>query len=265
MINYRKLLDNLQKGIDKKIQDFADAKAAQAAQNGIASMGQFEPVLDGILNTCKFIKSTNKILVICKEANSPNDGGWNYREIKLCNDMFFGLLNRVAKGILYGNTDYEIGEYLGDQAPIYEIAFTNISNLPGGSVVGLQGTLYSLYIENSRILEAKLRAYSPDTIICGNVCELIWPSIVKALDIEKNYTSKYFSENGEQMSSGYGNSVAVYYCTATSGRQITVIDAYHPRQRRISKDNWVLGIVNAEKNKPKCPTIVTDIASDYAF
>jgi len=73
MINYRKLLDNLQKEIDKTMQVLANSKAAKAAQNGMASVGQFDPVLDGILKTCKFIKSTNKNLVICKEVNSPKE------------------------------------------------------------------------------------------------------------------------------------------------------------------------------------------------
>jgi len=247
-------IKNGQQKINGMIQKLADTKKAQAAQSGATNLGMYDPISDGPFDTEKYVNSKIKIMFICKEPNSPADGGWDYKDEQLKNDYFFGSMNNVANRILNGDTVSETGDQLSDNAAIRQTAFTNVSNLPGGGSVGQQGSMDSLYNENAPILEAKLETYSPDIIVCGNVGEKIWPSIEKSYGGIQSYTTKYFDNMGNELSSGEGNATAVYYCVTKSGRRITVVDARHPgyiKRGQITQDGWVKGIINAVEGGPK--------------
>lgn len=111
-----------------------------------------EAVLDGPFDFIKYAEASLKILFFMREPNSYNDGGWDYKDVSLKHDHFFGIFNAIAECVINkktledvltfhkGNWDSEIQK----KETIYSIAFTNINNIPGGSSVGKNGSIVKL-------------------------------------------------------------------------------------------------------------------------
>ncbi|MDR2509567.1 MAG: hypothetical protein LBC77_02865 [Spirochaetaceae bacterium] len=230
-----------QREIDNMIQTLADSKKDTAVKSGVTKdrLGDYDPVADGAFDFEKYAKSDTKIMFVGREPNSPGDGGWDFKEVPINNESFFGLMNGAANGILNN-----------DCAPMKNTVFVNISNFSGKA--GPQGTMAELYNENKEIFEKKVSVYRPDVVVCHNTAELCWPSLQKELGFN-NYTAKYFDRHGDEIPLDQNNqpvekaAVAAYYCD--NGK--TIIDTSYPAaQHDISQADWINGVVNAHKNNP---------------
>lgn len=235
--------------IDRRIDEFASAKREEL-QIKEGDDSRYYPVKDGAWSPEKYANAKNRILFIQREPNDE-DGGWRYGDVSPSNDYFFGSMNRVAKGILNGDETPDAGEKLDQNSALYETAYTNISNLPGGGSVGIHGSMNDLYKENASILEKKLEVYDADIIITSDA-ELTWPSIEKAYGGIKSYETTRLDKDGNILSDVNDKAATeVYHCTASDDREFTVVWTYHPsyiKRGGIAQDSWVNGIVGGIKS-----------------
>jgi hypothetical protein len=251
--------------IDRRIDELAASKREQL-QLKDGNDSRYYPVKDGVWSPEKYANADRRILFIQREPNDE-DGGWRYGTQAPSNDYFFGSMNTVAKGILTGDSTPDTGEKLDENSALYQTAYTNISNLPGGGSVGVQGSMNDLYKKNAPILEKKLEVYDADIIVTSDG-DLIWPSIEKAYGGIKSYETTRVDKDGNILSDPNDKAAAeVYRITTNNGRVITVVWTYHPsyiKRGGITQVSWVNGIVTGVKSdKRSSPTVYQNFSESH--
>lgn len=215
-----------------------------------------EAVLDGPFDFRKYAEASLKILFFMREPNSYNDGGWDYKDVLLKHDHFFGIFNAIAECVINKKTLEEVLTFLKDnwdseihkKEAIYSIAFTNINNIPGGSLVGKNGSIEKLAENNKKIIKEKLIVYNPDIIISPDTdVPRVWEVFKSSLEIEDDNNCIHFDRNGEKTHSD-DLFIANYSCLTKTNRKITILGTYHPSAAKwgqFSADEWITAVVNA--------------------
>ena len=187
-----------------------------------------------------------------REPNSYNDGGWDYKDVLLKYDHFFGIFNAIAECVINKKTLEEVLTFLKDnwdseihkKEAIYSIAFTNINNIP----VGKNSSIEKLAENNKKIIKEKLIVYNPDIIISPDTdVPRVWEVIKSSLEIEDDNNCIHFDRNGEKTHPD-DLFIANYSCLTKTNRKITILGTYHPSAAKwgqFSADEWITAVVKA--------------------
>jgi hypothetical protein len=228
MNNLKTLKENCEK-ISKKIK-----------QNGEENNSHY--VIDGIIDTEKYLASKYRILWILKDPNS--DETWSYLEkfkdkewLKRCGKSI-PTLRRIIY-ITYGILRDAIWEKIPDAKdeksfePLQEIALINIKKTPGGGSVADE-SIQDAYNKDSKLLKHQIETYDPDIIILGNTLQYFNANDFKNL------------ENTVRQISDFGNH---YYDT---GEKL-YIHTWHPaaRGKGFTDKGYIMDIVDIVKSWKK--------------
>lgn len=204
-----------------------------------------EPIIDGIVNTEKYLKSEIKILWILKEAYDdvkdglPCGGGWHYCKDFLAPTGFYTRIKQshptwhpiiyVNYGILNNFIEYEKMDYIRDDLSMADIvqnvAIINIKKLPGLTRSYDYTKLYESYIAHKKVLLKQIDTYNPDVIIGGSTLQLFFDDLSIRDKIIKKGSLYYASLNSKLF-----------------------ISAYHPAQTTITRDIYVNDIIRTTKD-----------------
>lgn len=199
-------------------------------------------VIDGIIDTEKYLASKYRILWILKDPNS--DETWSYLDkfkdkewLKRCGKSIPTLkrIIYITYGILRDAMWEEIPDAKDEKSfePLQEIALINIKKTPGGGSVADE-SIQDAYNKDSKLLKHQIETYDPDIIILGNTLQYFNANDFKNL------------ENTNRQISDFGNH---YY--DTGGK--LYIHIWHPavRGKGFTDKGYIMDIVDIVKNWKK--------------
>ncbi len=196
-------------------------------------------VIDGIIDTEKYLNAKYRILWILKEANS--DETWSYLDkfkdtewLYKCGKSIPSLKRIIytTYGILRDCEWYDIPDANDEKSftPLQEIAILNIKKIPGGSTSDTN-EIQKAYFENRDLLQKQIATYNPNVIIFGNTMQYFDKNDFEGLeDAQKEITD-------------FGNH---FYDTKNK----LYIHTWHPavRGKGFTDKEYVMDIVNIVKN-----------------
>lgn len=139
-------------------------------------------VRDGVVDEPSYLKSGIKLLLVLKEVNSPNEGGWDLRQ-HLREGQPGKTWTAVAQwvhGVRHLERDIswdELGEIglprkeLQRRELLRSVCVMNLKKSPGGSVSDPE-RLEKIAQEDRAFLNEQFRLYSPDLVICGGTSHI---------------------------------------------------------------------------------------------
>jgi hypothetical protein len=223
----------------KSLNEKCNLISEQIKQIGIDNDCHF--VIDGIIDTKKYLNAKYRVLWVLKEANSECDT-WSYLEkfkdeewLYRCGKSVPTLKRMIytTYGILRNCQWSEIPDANNEKSfePLQEIAIINIKKIPGGSASDPE-TIQSAYYENQELLKLQIETYNPNVVIFGNTMQFFCKSDFDGL------------ENAEKQITEYGNH---YYDTNDK----LYIHTWHPAIRGVADEDYVMDIVNIVRNWKK--------------
>lgn len=207
-----------------------------------------EPIYDGVCNIKRYLDSPIRVMWILKEPyddfdekGKPCGGGWDiFADWENDNELRRVTSNRSWQPIMYVlRTIYEDSrwndiDWIRDDRETYRnyltsCAYINISKMPAQTFSGDMSQLYSKW---SDILKLQILAYSPDVIIFGN-------------------TFQYFTEESFVIKAkeckGIDGITGIQKISYGGKDNIILIDAYHPNQKTITRQEYVDSIIESIK------------------
>jgi hypothetical protein len=200
-----------------------------------------EPIYDGIVNIEKYIKSKYKICWILKEPYDEDNGkggGWSltndilnqkalYPEI-IGNSPTWQPMVYVTYSLLHGFISWKDMDWIRDEPEmaqcLNEIALINVNKMPA-SHRSDDSDIATKYEYWKPILHWQLKQYDPQILIFGNTFEHFKDDLkIKDNELESKYNVVYVVRDKK-----------IY------------AHAYHPAQTRISRGEYVQGIINVIK------------------
>lgn len=206
------------------------------------------PIYDGVCNIKRYLSSPIKVMWILKEPydnfdknGNPCGGGWDiYEEWEKDSELRRITSNRSWQPIMYvlrtiyEDTRWNEIDWIQDDRETYRdyltsCAYINISKMPAHKTSGDMSQLYSHW---SDILKLQIIAYSPDVIIFGNTFQY--------------FTDEPFVKTSKTCQGIEG---ATGVCKTSYGgkEKIILIDAYHPNQKTITRQEYVDSIIESIK------------------
>ena len=198
-----------------------------------------EPILDGIVNIEKYVKSKYKICWVLKEPYDEDGGGWS-----LTNDIlnqealypkFIGKsptwqpMIYVTYSLLNDFIPYSNMDWLRDEPEmaqcLNEIALINVNKMPANPRSN-DDDIAIKYEYWKPLLHWQLKQYDPQIIIFGN-------------------TFQHFQEDLKIKEKDLKNKKNVNYIVF---EEKLFIHAYHPAQSIISREDYVQGIISTVKS-----------------
>ncbi len=204
--------------------------------------GKCEPIWDGIVDIDKYLNAKFKILWILKEPYDEFDGtggGWGltdglskenlYENKNIKRSPTYQPMIYVTYSILNGFPEWDQMDWIRDNPDIAQslnyIAYINVKKLPGYTRSDYK-ELSENYKKNKNLLLKQIKTYDPEIIIFGNTMPLFLSDLKISPEDMKSYNSiKYFNKDYNKI----------------------YIDAYHPAQTQITRENYVNDIVNIVK------------------
>jgi hypothetical protein len=210
----------------------------------VSSDEETGPILDGIIDPEKFLSAKYKILWILKEpydsfdsSNIPHGGNWDLRKVLREKTSFidFGakgtykpmisvsscILNHCETDIDYNNL--EIGTSMLND--FKSVALINLSKLPGLKRSNYN-SLQRAYNLHKLLLLKQIESINPDIIIFGSTIRYFLPDLnFKKSELHNYESNKHILKDNR-----------IY------------IDAYHPSQFTITKNQYCNDIVTVVNN-----------------
>lgn len=205
---------------------------------------QTKPIFDGVCDVEKYLSSSPKIMWILKEAyddidenNNPIGGGSpiyvNWKEPSKMNDVAAVKTWQPMMYIMYAlreSGNWDDIPWIRDNREKYierlqECAYININKMPAKSSSGYLMNEFNIWKD---IINTQILGYAADVIIFGNTFEYF-------RDSNQIYIS---DKNICKELTGFQGITGVFE-TEIGGHKTILIDAYHPSQRKISKQIYV--------------------------
>lgn len=198
------------------------------------SVNGFEAVRDGIVDPDKYMKCNKRILWVLKEVNGSGDtdqGGWDMRHalkenlkegyVKADWKRTFSSIVYVTYGIIHNKSwNDTIDQFPGNAGVVHEIAFINVKKIPG-KARSYKKELRDNYEKYKDLLFRQIDAIDPDIIIFGGTFFLFENDI--KVDSKTDFGT----------------------CTLYQATNKIFIKAYHPQNRRISREKYFEDIIQA--------------------
>lgn len=214
---------------------------------------EVNPIFDGAFNCKEYYNSKSpKIMWLIKEAyeEGEREGGWSYPDFytndyeRFYRDLIRGKSNSTWQPIVYASYAIHNNFYSWEDLPdidddpaivkiLDKIAVVNIQKLPSetGSRTEMPN-IFAAYEKHKAIINKQIELLNPDVIICGNIFSVI-KNDLKILE------------------EGKFNSVE-YHLTAKR----LFINAYHPAQKTISREDYVNDIIRCVNEFYNCNNTV---------
>ena len=223
-------LENEQKLID----EYINRMGADRTNADIA------PITDGVVNPVSYLASRLRIAWVLKEPyddfdddGKPYGGGWSMRAVYYKSENVYDNIkvNKTLNTISYvtygiqNDIDWEKIPWIHEDVAVADslrsIVHMNISKFPGGTSTSWQ-KLYSAYEYWRPILLFQLKIYKPQVVIFGNVMHHFAEDLglVDIMKTDEYNHADYAVKDGS-----------------------IFINAYHPCQRSIPKEEYVEGLV----------------------
>ena len=230
--------NNLQKSVErlKAAQEGLHREIYALAKSAGLSNDEVEPIVDGVYDIAAYLSST-KVMWILKEPyddfkdGKPYGGGW---ELYGAFDNSDAWANRTWQPIVYSmyglfnNLHWQDMDYIRDKPEMVNIlkrlAYINISKMPAHKHTD-DAMLWGYYGIWEPVLLKQIDTYAPDIIIFGNTFRFFKNDLVGC----ETQPDKIFD--------GYS------FCTYHKNDML-LIDAYHPNQKRISRETYVNTIID---------------------
>jgi len=195
------------------------------------------PIIDGVADLADYLSQTIKILWVLKE---PHKGiipqGNKRKSITLIKECFsqpgahivptWRVIAYVSYGVSH-NMRWKEMKMMGvvtDIMPsLYKTAYINISKVTSKTVSD-NARIGRLYKEWKRIIFRQIELYSPNVVIFGNTFDHFREDIV-------NIGATYLGEN-----TNAGLNLFIW-------RGRLLIEAYHPRQRKMTRETYVDALI----------------------
>ena len=201
------------------------------------------PIYDGVCDPEKYLKSSPRIMWILKEAydgidddGNPFGGGWHISKdwtaenIEPTKSQTWQPMMYAIRALTEENY-WEVLPWIRDDRETYmkhlmSCAYINVNKMPAKIKSGDLSKAFDIW-EN--IITEQILAYKPKVIIFGNTFEYF-------------RACNFFVDMNE--CNGVENKTGVY-TTQINGQPIILIDAYHPNQRLLSRQDYVDSIVES--------------------
>jgi hypothetical protein len=195
-------------------------------------------VADGLPDEDSYLNANPKVLIILKEVNDKNGGGWDLREFIREEGGRRQTWDNVARWMhaLYHIKNLPTWEKcyknISDdfrRENLQAIAAMNLKKSPGGATAD-HNEIWPVITEDGSYIEKQARLYNSDLVFCGGTGDMFkWV-------LEQQYDSKI-----QWKTTSRGTE---YFVWNHSDRQVPVISLPHPMAR--IKGNYLLyGFVDA--------------------
>jgi hypothetical protein len=207
----------------------------------VDSVGESEPIYDGIINSELYLQSKPRVLWILKEPydngetyGDPEDGGWSITEEinknpdKWSRERVFRPICYINYGIWTCDDDWNYMPELNDSEEIRngirKIAYINVSKLPG-----LKGTpgdrIVKAYQKHRGVILDQIKTYEPNIIFA---CNPHMNLILKDLNF------------GESEWKQFGTAASIKISNAQR-----LVWVCHPSQRSVKRADYVNDAIKA--------------------
>lgn len=209
---------------------YALAKSAGLSNDNV------KPITDGVYDIAAYLSSI-KVMWVLKEPyddfkdGKPYGGGW---EVYEAFDYNGAWANRTWQPIIYSmyglfyNLHWQDMDYIRDKPEMVNIlkrlAYINISKMPAHKQTN-DAMLWEYYEIWRPILLKQIEIYAPDVIVFGNTFRYFKRDLVG----EETQPDKIFDDYS--------------FCTYHKNDTL-LIDAYHPNQKRITRETYVNTIID---------------------
>ncbi|MEX0811762.1 MAG: hypothetical protein WD048_06070 [Chitinophagales bacterium] len=203
-----------------------------------------KPILDGVVYAEKYLKAPIKILWLLKEAydgDNGTGGGWDF-EWLLGEGVKEFILSHGSKAtwhpIVYVSYSLQNGfplwddmNYIRDMPEmtysVQSVAFINALKLPAmHGTKSYNSEIEKEFLKTKNFNEEQIKLLEPQVIIAGSTLHL-YKDILGLNDLEYTvYRSVHYYIKGDKL----------------------IIDAYHPGQRGVKRQNYVDDIITVVKN-----------------
>ncbi|MDE6256447.1 MAG: hypothetical protein K2M39_09675 [Muribaculaceae bacterium] len=226
------------KAVQNNIQWLMQIKAAN-----LLDTQKIEPIYDGVCDIELYLKSPTKIMWVLKEAyddfnesGEPCGGGWyiyeewnNKAKINsVTSNRSWQPIMYVLKALADGGTWDDLSWIRDEREKYLEVlkacAYVNINKLPAGKTSGDLTEKFKVWED---IINAQIIAYKPDVIIFGNTY---------------GYFSNQCYVKNPQICQGVPGKTGAYK-TKIGDHPTLLIDAYHPNQRSLTRQEYVDSIL----------------------
>lgn len=144
-------------------------------------------VRDGVVDEQSYVSSTSRVLLVLKEVNDENGGGWDLREYlrKGARWQTWNTVTRWIKGIQQLERDVPWSE-LGSpdekmrQEYLRTLCVMNLKKSPGGASADHQ-EVRAVARDGRRFLNRQFALYDPDIVICGGTSDIF----IEIIDFDK--------------------------------------------------------------------------------
>ncbi|MFA7578455.1 MAG: hypothetical protein WC002_10360, partial [Candidatus Muiribacteriota bacterium] len=170
-------------------------------------------VKDGVVNNEEYKKSNPKILIVLKEVNDPEGGGWDLRKDFLSKGaprygFAWNNVTRWINGINYLINYKKIPLYYKENFEesyneeyrkffLNKIAVMNLKKTPGKSSSNIE-EIERFAESNSDFLKRQFELINPDIVICGGTGEIFKKIIgLKDEDWERSIRGEYYLKTSD--------------------------------------------------------------------
>lgn len=220
-------------------------KMIQIKAKNLYDAEKIEPIYDGVCDPKKYSESTVKIMWVLKEpyddvdnSGNPMGGGWNIYEKWTQEDKIEEVSsNRTWHPVMYvlrsifEDRKWDDLSWIRDERDEYvealrNCAYININKMPAGKVSGDLTEQFAIWCDE---INAQILAYQPDVIIFGNtMCYF--------------YDQCYMRKPDLKECEGISGATDVFL-TQIGENPTLLINAYHPNQRTITRQEYVDSIL----------------------
>lgn len=228
------------KSLQKLIQNMIQLKAKT-----MYDAEKIEPIYDGVCDPKMYSESNVKVMWILKEAYDdfdeaglPQGGGWEVYEKWDKEDKVKEVTSvRSWQPIMYvlralsEDKNWDDIAWIRDEREKYvealrSCAYININKMPAGRVSGNLAEQFSIWCD---VINAQILAYQPDVIIFGNTMSYF-------------YGQCYMCKPDLKECNGIPGATDVFL-TQIEGKTTLLINAYHPNQKAITRQEYVDSIL----------------------
>lgn len=205
------------------------------------------PIYDGVGSPEKYSSSKIKVMWVLKEAyddfdefGAPKGGGWEVYEqwgdeskLKEVTSVRSWQPIMYVLRALFEDKNWDDIAWIRDEREEYvealrSCAYININKMPAGKTSGDLSESFNIWCD---VINAQILAYAPDVIIFGNTMSYFQ---------DQSYMNKYERTEYHDL-----EGVAPAGIATIGNKRTLLINAYHPNQKSITRQEYVDSILAA--------------------
>lgn len=199
------------------------------------------PIYDGIYTAKDYLDAKYKVVFLLKEGYDTGDalggGDWSFGDCFENSDDAWKIptwqvLSYIMHGIFENKKKSQLEKISKDNDMIdilKKCAIINLSKMPGSTTSGDMAAKTEVWKD---IVRLQLETYDPDAIICGNTANNLCDQILNKSEWSHLYNMPE-------------NNPVLTVCKINNAKETILIDAYHPANTVLKREDYVDSIVDA--------------------